>query len=93
MSCFVRRQKFEPKPAISTTATANPTAISTTVTTNQTAISTADTTNPKKNYNVHLSFCDEDTGSFAFHLYTALTSDYGIIVFWDAGPFLEFYGP
>ena len=67
---------------LSTTATTNPIAISTTDTTNQTAISTAATTNPK-NYNVYLSFCDEDTGSFAFHLYTALTSEYGIVVFWD----------
>jgi hypothetical protein len=42
------------------------------------------TANPyRKSYDVYLSFCDEDTGPFVSRLYTALSSEDGIIVFWD----------
>jgi hypothetical protein len=41
-------------------------------------------TNPKtESYDVYLSFCDEDAGSFAMGIYTALSSEDGIVVFWD----------
>jgi hypothetical protein len=36
-----------------------------------------------KNYDVYLSFCDQDTGSFGSHLYSALKSEAGVAVFWD----------
>lgn len=38
--------------------------------------------NSKKSY-VYLSFCDKDMASFVSHLYTALRSEDGIVVFWD----------
>lgn len=38
--------------------------------------------NSKKSY-VYLSFCDKDAASFVSHLYTALRSKDGIVVFWD----------
>ncbi|KAK2379129.1 disease resistance protein RPV1 [Trifolium repens] len=42
------------------------------------------TTNPnRKSYDVYLSFCDEDAGPFVSRLYTAISSEDGIIVFWD----------
>ncbi|MCH98209.1 NBS-containing resistance-like protein, partial [Trifolium medium] len=34
-------------------------------------------------YDVYLSFCDEDAGPFVSRLYTALSSEDGIVVFWD----------
>ncbi|XP_073225609.1 disease resistance protein RPV1-like [Cicer arietinum] len=42
-------------------------------------------TNPKKkkNYNVYLSFCNEDANSFVSNLYTALISEPRIVVFCD----------
>ncbi|MCH88631.1 NBS-containing resistance-like protein, partial [Trifolium medium] len=36
-----------------------------------------------KSYDVYLSFCDEDASSFALDLYTALSSEAGVVVFWD----------
>ncbi|XP_012572962.1 disease resistance protein RPP2A isoform X3 [Cicer arietinum] len=42
------------------------------------------TTNPNNtNYDVYLSLCDEDAGSFVSNLYTALTSEAEAVVFWD----------
>ncbi|MCI06144.1 NBS-containing resistance-like protein [Trifolium medium] len=42
------------------------------------------TTNPnRKSYDVYLSLCDEDAGPFVLRLYTALSSEDGIVVFWD----------
>lgn len=37
----------------------------------------------RKIYDVYLSFCDEDSRSFALGIYTALTSQPGVVVFWD----------
>ncbi|GAU29721.1 hypothetical protein TSUD_264570 [Trifolium subterraneum] len=36
-----------------------------------------------KNYDVYLSFCDKDSGSFASHLYNALKSEAKLTVFWE----------
>jgi hypothetical protein len=36
-----------------------------------------------KNYDVYLSFCDQDSGPFVSHLYNALKSEAGVAVFWD----------
>ncbi|XP_024637548.2 protein PHLOEM PROTEIN 2-LIKE A8 [Medicago truncatula] len=41
------------------------------------------TTYQKKIYNVYLSFCNKDAGSFALQLYTALSSEARVSVFWD----------
>ncbi|MCH87292.1 NBS-containing resistance-like protein, partial [Trifolium medium] len=36
-----------------------------------------------KNYDVYLSFCDQDSGYFVANLYNALKSEAEVAVFWD----------
>ncbi|MCH90300.1 NBS-containing resistance-like protein, partial [Trifolium medium] len=36
-----------------------------------------------KRYDVYLSFCEEDSRSFVFGIYKTLTSECGLVVFWD----------
>ncbi|RHN59072.1 putative TIR domain-containing protein [Medicago truncatula] len=46
------------------------------------SMSSFTTDSKRKSYIVYFSFCDKDAASFVSHLYTALRSEDGIVVFW-----------